>query len=133
MESEIRNRRVKPRRPNVKQKPETLEELERQIGFQREMIARSTRIVQGLKDNVGWEAFLDNQKEKMEGIDSSLDGFATLTDKGRDYLLSERLQTRSLLTTVEDHERIIEMVTEELNTNIADMNERKQRLRTAQG
>jgi len=116
----------------MKQRPETVEKLERDIAVQREMIARATRIVQGLKGNDGWEAAVENFKERLEAIESELDGYNNLTDKGRDHALCQRVETRNLISLVEDHEQIIEMVAEEMQTNIADLNERKQRLRLAQ-
>ena len=125
---EIRNRKVNPHK---KQRPESIDELQNLISGQKEAIERGNEIVRNLKGNPGWEALCLTSKEEIDELDGQLDNFENFEERIVPVMLKRRADLREFSKKVDDIEKKVLELHEEMAGNIADLNERKQRARTA--
>lgn len=120
------NKRVNHRR---KIDPASLDELQSRLNTQKEAVVVAQRVVDGLKNNDGWFALQRLLRDQLESLDSQLDEFHSLTDKGRDFLLAQRKTLKDIVNKVDDFERVIGSLNDDIDATTAELNERKQRLR----
>ncbi len=125
----IRNRRIMNKR---RVDPDSIDGLEDQAGKMKEAITRGEIIVNNLRDNPGWEALRQNWAEQLEEVEDKLMDFHTLTDKGRDFILKERQDLKTVIETVENVEKRITFLKAELSETLNSLRQRKERLGTAQ-
>lgn len=129
MDNEIRrNARIQGHR---RVDPSTIAEMEETITALKERITRGDVIVSNLKNNPGWLALQENWRERLEEIEHELNNFEKLSDKGRDFVLKERQDLKHIIETLDVVENKMNQYQKELSQALTELNERKERIRTA--
>lgn len=123
---EVRNRQVRR-----KVDPETIEGMETRISHTKDAIERGRVIVENLKDNPGWVALCLNFREELEDLEHKMENFTNYDERVRDVMLKRWSDLREFVTKIEKMEQTVLDLNETISGQIANLNERKARLRTA--